>query len=269
MRFEVFKRDSFTCQYCGAKAPDVLLEIDHIEPVARGGTNDLLNLITSCVACNAGKSDRRLSDTTVLDKQRQQLEDLQERKEQIEMMFQWQKGLINLDDHVTDELADLWSSLLNEEFRLNETGLEGLRKLKSRFDVSEIISAMKIAVDSYVLYEDDAPTPASVQNAWSKVGGICINRRRDKIDPSASKIRYILGILNNRLHYFDEYRASARLNEAVAFGASLESLQRHAKIVSNWSQWISDVEEFVETRKDGDEPPSYLPIHLEQHSPDK
>ncbi len=45
VRFEVFKRDSFTCQYCGAKAPDVVLNCDHIEPVSKGGTNKLLNLI--------------------------------------------------------------------------------------------------------------------------------------------------------------------------------------------------------------------------------
>lgn len=35
-RFEVFKRDSFTCQYCGRTAPDVILEIDHINPVNNG-----------------------------------------------------------------------------------------------------------------------------------------------------------------------------------------------------------------------------------------
>ena len=55
LRFEVFKRDSFTCQYCGLKAPDVILEVDHIKPVKEGGTNDLLNLITSCYICNRGK----------------------------------------------------------------------------------------------------------------------------------------------------------------------------------------------------------------------
>lgn len=48
-RFEVFKRDSFTCQYCGAKAPDVVLQCDHIKPVSKGGTDDILNLITSCL----------------------------------------------------------------------------------------------------------------------------------------------------------------------------------------------------------------------------
>lgn len=37
IRFEVFKRDNFTCQYCGAKAPDVILEVDHINPVKLGG----------------------------------------------------------------------------------------------------------------------------------------------------------------------------------------------------------------------------------------
>ena len=45
LRFEVFKRDSFTCQYCGRKAPDVLLEADHIEPVSKGGSDDILNLV--------------------------------------------------------------------------------------------------------------------------------------------------------------------------------------------------------------------------------
>lgn len=55
IRFEVFKRDQFTCQYCGKKAPDVILHVDHIQPVSKGGTNDLLNLITSCQDCNLGK----------------------------------------------------------------------------------------------------------------------------------------------------------------------------------------------------------------------
>jgi len=38
-RFEVLKRDRFRCQYCGASAPDALLHVDHIVPVAKGGDN--------------------------------------------------------------------------------------------------------------------------------------------------------------------------------------------------------------------------------------
>ena len=60
-RFEVFKRDSFTCQYCGKSAPDVVLEVDHINPVSKGGDNDISNLITACFDCNRGKKDKKLT----------------------------------------------------------------------------------------------------------------------------------------------------------------------------------------------------------------
>lgn len=60
IRFEIFKRDSFTCQYCGQKAPDVILHIDHIIPVAEGGDNHITNLLTACFSCNSGKSDRKI-----------------------------------------------------------------------------------------------------------------------------------------------------------------------------------------------------------------
>lgn len=60
-RFEVFKRDHFTCQYCGRTPPAVVLEIDHVTPVADGGDNDQINLLTSCFDCNRGKADRSLN----------------------------------------------------------------------------------------------------------------------------------------------------------------------------------------------------------------
>lgn len=56
-RFEVFKRDNFTCQYCGGRPPGVILTIDHILPLASGGTDDIENLITACELCNSGKGD--------------------------------------------------------------------------------------------------------------------------------------------------------------------------------------------------------------------
>lgn len=70
LRFELFKRDSFTCQYCGRSAPEVVLEIDHIEPLSKGGTNSAFNLITSCYDCNRGKRDKKLSDNSTITKQK-------------------------------------------------------------------------------------------------------------------------------------------------------------------------------------------------------
>ena len=66
LRFEVFKRDGFACKYCGAGAEDGMkLNIDHIIPVSRGGTNDMDNLITACHLCNAGKRDVLISENAM------------------------------------------------------------------------------------------------------------------------------------------------------------------------------------------------------------
>ena len=80
-RFEVFKRDEFRCQYCGATPPKVILEIDHIDPIANGGSNDIENLITACFDCNRGKSKRLLSSTSV--SLPEHYEKLSEKEEQI------------------------------------------------------------------------------------------------------------------------------------------------------------------------------------------
>lgn len=62
LRFKILTRDNFICQYCGAKAPDVSLEIDHIRPVCLGGDNRESNLITTCHSCNNAKGMQRLPD---------------------------------------------------------------------------------------------------------------------------------------------------------------------------------------------------------------
>lgn len=54
-RFRILTRDNYACQYCGKKAPDVVLEIDHKTPVSKGGDNAIDNLVTSCFDCNRGK----------------------------------------------------------------------------------------------------------------------------------------------------------------------------------------------------------------------
>ena len=61
-RFEIFKRDNFTCRYCNVQSPDVVLEVDHVVPVSGGGDDDPINLVTACWACNRGKAAVPLSD---------------------------------------------------------------------------------------------------------------------------------------------------------------------------------------------------------------
>lgn len=61
-RFEVLKRDKFTCRYCGRTSPAVVLEVDHIVPICEGGSDDPINLAASCWECNHGKSGVPLSE---------------------------------------------------------------------------------------------------------------------------------------------------------------------------------------------------------------
>jgi hypothetical protein len=56
LRFEILRRDSHTCRYCGRSAPEVKLTVDHVVPSALGGADDPGNLVTACVDCNGGKS---------------------------------------------------------------------------------------------------------------------------------------------------------------------------------------------------------------------
>lgn len=56
LRFEILRRDGYTCRYCGAKAPDVTLSVDHVIPTALGGGDEPNNLVTACTPCNSGKT---------------------------------------------------------------------------------------------------------------------------------------------------------------------------------------------------------------------
>lgn len=61
-RFDVFRRDTFTCQYCGATPPGAVLEIDHVVALANGGSDDIDNLLTACLECNRGKGVKSLAE---------------------------------------------------------------------------------------------------------------------------------------------------------------------------------------------------------------
>jgi 5-methylcytosine-specific restriction endonuclease McrA len=57
-RRNIFKRDHYTCQYCGAQPGSEELSIDHVIPRSRGGQSSWENCVLSCIACNKRKGDR-------------------------------------------------------------------------------------------------------------------------------------------------------------------------------------------------------------------
>jgi hypothetical protein len=58
LRLLILERDQYRCQRCGAGREDAQLEIDHVHPRSKGGTNDPSNLQVLCLTCNARKGAR-------------------------------------------------------------------------------------------------------------------------------------------------------------------------------------------------------------------
>lgn len=70
VRYEVLRRDNHACRYCGGRAPDVPLVVDHVTPVALGGTDEPSNLVAACRDCNSGKTST-IPDAPLVDDVRQ------------------------------------------------------------------------------------------------------------------------------------------------------------------------------------------------------
>ncbi|MBX3302170.1 MAG: HNH endonuclease [Nitrospira sp.] len=101
--------------------------IDHVTPVVNGGKSDILNLITSCDPCNAGKGKRPLGDSTAITKQLDQLKELNERREQLDMLIQWREELGNLKEETLTRIAEYWSKHV-PGYSPTEHGMRSLKK---------------------------------------------------------------------------------------------------------------------------------------------
>jgi hypothetical protein len=185
-RFEVFKRDAFTCQYCGQSAPQVVLEVDHIHPVAEGGGNELVNLATACRSCNSGKGARMLSDKSVVNKQMEQLKELQERKEQLEMLASWRQGLV---DHAQSEL-EVFENFIEENYGigLNEVGRKAFARDIKKYGLSDILEATEKSANQYLIDEDD---DAQQNKFLDYIPRICYWQKRERENPVENELRRI------------------------------------------------------------------------------
>ena len=205
LRFEVFKRDQFTCQYCGRKAPDVVLHVDHIKPVAQGGKNSLMNLVTSCLDCNLGKGARTLSDQSIVERQRKQAEFLAQRREQIEMLRDWQLELLEQENLEIDVVDQLIRKLNGNTRCLSEHGRNStIRPLLKKYSLQFVLDAIQAG---FATYNDTGKT-------LDKLPGICINRS----DPAANKRSYILNVFGKKYHNFNRGEAASILRQGYELG---------------------------------------------------
>ena len=240
LRFEVFKRDAFTCQYCGAKAPEVLLEVDHIHPVVSGGTSDLLNLITACKTCNAGKGPRLLDDDSVVAKRRRQVEELQERREQIAAIMDWHRGLVsvqNAEAHAACEyVGDMLSSF---GLGLNEACRARVAEVVRSVGLQEFLHSCDIA---FAKYYDPS-------EAFQKLGGIAENRKRAKNDPDREGLAYLFGIARRRFGAFQNWQLKTTARVLREAGVEWSWIHDAAKSSDSLHEFRSKTEDLLEQGK--------------------
>lgn len=166
LRFEVFKRDGFTCQYCGAHPPAAILHCDHIDPVSRGGETTINNLVTACQACNLGKSDVPLSSvpTSLADRAAEVLE----REEQIagyEAIMRARRERLEDDAQtVLDQFCETFArdSVPRRDF-------VSMKRFVERLGLDAVLSSIDIAYAKY---------PRSYRSAFLYFCGVCWNRIR-------------------------------------------------------------------------------------------
>lgn len=174
-RFEVFKRDRFTCQYCGRTPPKVILEVDHIQPVAKGGCGDESNLVTACFDCNRGKSDGLLTEAP-----RPLSDQIAERREKAAQLAAYNDFVMseraNTDEHI-EQLGCHWHNLQGYKKDTMAFGTErqaSIRVFMRSLPYAEIMEAIDIAHarkpvrdKGYDLY------------TWKYFCGVCWKKIRD------------------------------------------------------------------------------------------
>jgi 5-methylcytosine-specific restriction endonuclease McrA len=64
-RRNIYKRDHYQCQYCGAKPPMCDLTVDHVTPRSEGGRSTWENCVLACLRCNRRKANRSLGESGI------------------------------------------------------------------------------------------------------------------------------------------------------------------------------------------------------------
>ena len=244
IRFEVFKRDSFTCQYCGAQAPDVVLHVDHINPVAGGGTNDILNLVTSCADCNAGKGARKLDDNSIIAKQKEQLNELNQRREQLEMMLSWRKAVADIDEKQIDAFNDEFCAATG--CSLNEYGRTKVRTWLKRHSLKDLLDGLDAAIGTYYKAGDTDPEENNrlAGEAFNMTVRVLSARDRYADKPYMKDLFYIRGIIRNRC-YCNDQKCIKLLEEAFQAGIHIEDMKQLALTTKSWTTWHRTMTDWI------------------------
>lgn len=152
LRFEIFKRDEFTCQYCGRKPPEVVLNCDHVLAVAKGGDDDPSNLLTSCWDCNIGKGDRDVDQAAIPIPEAAEMR--REKLEQLKAIQEVRKEEKAFYEKLIEESLITWSKnvggyVSDSNWRYSVAVREAMEKFIRQMEPDEMLEAVKISFKKF------------------------------------------------------------------------------------------------------------------------
>lgn len=151
LRFEILRRDEYTCRYCGASAPHATLTIDHVVPVALGGGDDPSNLVTACKDCNAGKGSTSPDEKIVEDVDAAAL--LLSRA--LERAAEIRRGEISNFDNICIRFRTEWIDIWGSDRNIPYTFDASLKSFLSRgLTPDEVIRYIAVTATSRVTFGD-------------------------------------------------------------------------------------------------------------------
>jgi hypothetical protein len=183
LRFEIFKRDEFVCRYCGNRPPRVILEVDHVIPVSKAGTDEPENLVTTCRDCNRGEKDNSLNAKSFIALTEDRIKEEQERLEQKQASEEWLSEKTKHREKIYKRLRKHWVDIL---------GFDGKEFDRWRRNINWYIDplASQEIMDAIEIIGEKKDTFHSPNNAIRYFFGICKNKvgvfpknKREKPEP--------------------------------------------------------------------------------------
>lgn len=245
-RFEVLKRDNFTCQYCGRKSPEVTLHIDHINPVANGGDNNILNLVTSCQDCNLGKSDKLLTKNELVEKQVENLRKIDTTHNDIQHLIEDRKQILQYQNEEIECIYDYFYYVMGVKRYYNPNSNVvncNLRKAIDKYGLETIF----ITIENMKVYYNEQIINKEISSYQLLLKIFVFLKTRETADskPYLKDIYYCRKILVNKSPCLNKNLAFEYLKDLYfnLFNKNFLELKDYCIGFENWEEFVKQYEE--------------------------